>query len=374
MIFSPIHDLKHLLSPKGVLFIDRTLSAHCKLTNTCHKSLRVLNARNAAKITDEIKRRFYEAYRDTCEINQVDAFVCFHPSAMCELYMKFNRSLIVIATTRYEIERNSAIEWNNWNENLKIIASDPKNVIAANNLYDAEYIRYFTGINATVLPNFCGYTNTIYQPVRQSFLIAPIHSKKFEKLFLQDIRNGLSQHRFQHLRITPLRVLYPNYKYSDVASHSGIIHIPYQVSIMSLFEQYRMNIPLFFPSQELLSMWHNEHMVISERTIDFSINGHRPNRSQISGVLDDIPDPNNEFDVQGIRYWLKFSDFYQWPHIVYFDSVDDLLEKLLKTDLQKVSENMATYNKQVRFKLEFEWENILNRIRQHSQKFRRFSE
>jgi hypothetical protein len=43
---------------------------------------------------------------------------------------------------RYEIGRHSSSRWSSWNENLKKIASNPRNIVAANNLYDAEYIKY----------------------------------------------------------------------------------------------------------------------------------------------------------------------------------------------------------------------------------------
>lgn len=36
-------------------------------------------------------------------------------------------------------------------ENLRRIASDPRNVIAANNLYDINYLRYFTGMQQRLL-------------------------------------------------------------------------------------------------------------------------------------------------------------------------------------------------------------------------------
>lgn len=42
---------------------------------------------------------------------------------------------------RYEIGRHSPSRWALWNENLKKIAANPRNVVAANNLYDAEYIK-----------------------------------------------------------------------------------------------------------------------------------------------------------------------------------------------------------------------------------------
>lgn len=74
----------------------------------------------------ETRKQFYEVYKNDSEINQVDAFICFHPAAMCELFMPFNRTLIVIASTRYELGRFGIEDWNNLNQNLQIIASNPR--------------------------------------------------------------------------------------------------------------------------------------------------------------------------------------------------------------------------------------------------------
>ncbi|CAF4277290.1 unnamed protein product, partial [Rotaria sordida] len=252
----PIHDLKNILSPLGVRFFDKSLSYSCGQTRTCFSPLRILTRHNGMDYSNEIYSKFYEFYKNQIEMNVVDAFVCFHPVSMCELYMPFNRSIIIISSTRYELSRFEPQQWNKLNENLKKISQNPKNIIAANNLYDAEYIRYFTGINVTLLPSFCNYTNSDYNPTREEFLLAPIHLLYFDSLFKKLLKNSLNQYQKHKIKIVSIRSIYRNYKYSDLTNHPAIIHIPYQVSIMSLFEQYRMNIPLLAPSLDLFTTWH----------------------------------------------------------------------------------------------------------------------
>jgi hypothetical protein len=319
---------------------------------------------------DEIYSEFYEFYKDQIEMNVVDAFVCFHPAAMCELYMSFNRSMIIIASTRYELSRFENKEWNKWNENLIKISQDPKNIIAANNLYDAEYIRYFTGINVILLPSFCNYTNSVYNPKRKEFLLSSIHSKKFELIFNKLLQESLDRYDTDEIKIVPLRTMYRNYEYSDLTNHPAIIHVPYQVSVMSLFEQYRMNIPLVFPSLDLLTKWHYEYGLVSEKTWVQTLTGAIPSRSSINGVLTNVPDPNNDLDRISIRYWLNFSDFYQWPHIIYYESTDDLVKKLYTTDFAMISKKMKKYNKQFAENLIQKWKQILDNIKRYSKKFR----
>ena len=48
---------------------------------------------------------FREEYRHDKEMQGVDAFVCSHPAAMCEVFEPFNKTLLVYATTRYEMAR-----------------------------------------------------------------------------------------------------------------------------------------------------------------------------------------------------------------------------------------------------------------------------
>lgn len=46
------------------------------------------------------------------------------------------------------------------------------------------------------------------------------------------------------------------YKYEDLVQYTAVVIIPYQCSIMSVFEYYRMGIPMIVPSLNLLTKWH----------------------------------------------------------------------------------------------------------------------
>jgi hypothetical protein len=51
--------------------------------------------------------------------------------------MPFDKPLIVVATTRYELGRHDAQDWSG---RIHRISSKPYNTIAANSLYDLEYL------------------------------------------------------------------------------------------------------------------------------------------------------------------------------------------------------------------------------------------
>jgi len=56
--------------------------------------------------------RFFDAYKRDPEFWRVDLFICSHPAANCELFLPFNRSILVHATTRLEFGRfDGLVDW-----------------------------------------------------------------------------------------------------------------------------------------------------------------------------------------------------------------------------------------------------------------------
>jgi len=291
---------------------------------------------------------------------------------MSELFMPFNTSIIVIATTRYEQGRHEAKRWLELNQNLRQIASNPYNIIAANNRYDQEYVKYFTGIdNVMLLPSYCGYVTARYNPTKKEILLAPargVNSKiaaslqQHTKLYNSNICSGCNP-----IDIIPIRELYPYFQYEDIVNHPAIVIIPYQISFMSFFEFYRMEIPMFVPSPELLTEWHLTMNAISERTWA-TVLGWPVGQSAISrhpnSTSSLLSDPNNEYSREAILEWIKLADFYTVSHVITFTSWDHLLSLLQTTDLRSISKNMKEYSVTVLKGLEKNWDIILDRVRQ----------
>jgi len=133
---SPIADLKDLFKPLHMNIIDKSLSGHCHLKKTCATGLKVINKGNGialGKCPNQFRRAFFEAYKNDKLMAKVDAMLCHHAAPLCEAFMPFNKSLVVVASTRFEIGRHDPKRWKLWNENLRAIAAHPRNVVAANN-------------------------------------------------------------------------------------------------------------------------------------------------------------------------------------------------------------------------------------------------
>lgn len=384
---TPVVDIKQLLEPLGVRFIVKDLSSkYCQHFNTCaseqqQQQLRVISKDNVLTMNDykTLIPEFYAAYRDDPEMQTVDAFLCCDPPGACELFEPFNKSLLIVATTRYHIGRSNAERWIELNQKIIDIASHKRNVVGANNRYDQEYIRYFTGIDARILPSLCVYTAAVYRPTRPGFLLAMRpreykKSKKFPQYFIDKFTAACTLLGVD-VQLNPIRKLYVNYEYKDLASHRGIVHLPYQASVMAMLEQYRMNVPLFLPSKRLLIDWNLEWFVLHERTESpprparYVRSPRRQSNVQPHHTQKDRPDPNSDFDVQAMTYWLQYADYYVLPHIVYFDSVEHLvkiLDTITDQNLTAISQSMAEYNARSRDTVLDKWEEILLTIANYS--------
>ena len=371
----PVRDVKDLMlrSPKlrAVEIVDKSLSGHCKLVNTCAKDLRVVNQTNGISFgncQNKLQLNFWQSYAEDKWMKSFDGYLCEYSVAFCEMYMAFGKPMILIAPTRYETGRHTREAWHKLNQNLRAISEKPWNTVAANNLYDVEYLKHFTGIdNVLHIPSQCLYVKTRYRPVRKEFLVGPSRlSKGAEELLfgIGGLYKHLEQSRVQGApEFVPIRKLYQKYEFSDLAQHQGILVLPYQVSIMSLFEYYAMNIPMFVPSLDLLIEWQFEHLILDE----ISWNCVLSNCAHTSMIMAHRSskhgyDPNDVLNPSALKHWLRYADFYQWPGIIYFDSWDDLINKAQTADLFSASEKMRSYSHHERMRTIELWQQILRKL------------
>lgn len=116
-----------------------------------------------------------------------------------------------------------------------------------------------------LLPNICGYTKVLYKPARPEFLLAPargvnsqLQNELFSSLLIYNQKNNHknTDNNMDIIKISPIRDLYHHFMFRDLAAHPLIVILPYQVSFMSFFEYYRMQIPMLVPSPALLTDWY----------------------------------------------------------------------------------------------------------------------
>jgi hypothetical protein len=378
---APIADLKELwqhLLPRGlnVTVVDHSLSGSCREKGTCKRGMSWLSGLRVSAPSDDLAADFAREFPGGID---VDAFVCHHPASLCTVFQQFGRALWVHASTRYELGKNKSEDWSMWNRQLaqwqassEAGDSDHRtrsnsaqradrgligSMIAANNAYDAEYIQHFTGVSAVYMPSYCDvgvvYTGPSSQSDRRVLLAMPQAVENALLPLIEAAARKLgSNSQFVHMRR-----LYPRYTHAQLCRHPAILHVPYQVSLMSILEQHRAGIPIIVPSLALLSEWHLHHGIVFQRvwatvfgseSLKSAVAGHNESRH---GALD----PNAEKDATAIAHWLAFSDFYTLPHVLTFDSFEHLVHIVDHTDWAAVSARMRGFNVQQRHQLLEAW-------------------
>lgn len=351
---SVIGDIQHFLELLGHQVTSWNLSGHGwvmgkerdKVAYVNHKTWRGLNA--------DLCSKFYEHYRDT--LAEFDAFICTYPPCFSLLYERFNKPIIAVCATRYEAPFcNRPQEWAGFNDFLRRQIDQGTLLPLANNKYDATYCRYFTNREWRVIPSYCAYTQAAYTGKRRQFLYASRYKPDL------GIRNLVDQQAHFHFRKKYLR---KGYRWQELADFKGIVHIPYNASVMSIFEQYAANIPLFFPSYPFLKQLREQFYtqgVLSELSFN-QVWGYPP----CSAIAcDPATDPNRYDNNEVMMEWVKNADFYDaenMPYLQYFESFAHLEQLLNTVDLGQISSQMRAFNEGKHTNLLREWTAICQRV------------
>ena len=145
-----------------------------------------------------------------------------------------------------------------------------------------------------------------------------------------------------------------------------MIVIPNDASSLKMTEMYRMNIPFFVPTVQLLSRWHISFHVITRRTLVASRNPRDQGSFISSTTTSQMPDPNNEQDISAMSHWLQFLDIYMNPYAILFSSFQDLLNKMesyrTSKKLEIVSKDMRVINEHLTHKAKHKWKTVLDKV------------
>jgi len=362
-----IGDLKDVFKRMDwdVKVVDKSLSGHCHLTHSCQTDLKVFPSGSALDMPCGTAKGFWDAYRNDPLMQKVDAMACTYSIGMCEAFMPFNKTLIIVVPTRFEVGRFSQQRWSNLIKNLRKMAENPRNIIAANNVFDQMYVRYFTGLGDRVvyIPSFCGYTGAVWSNKNKQVLISPRHLMGHNSQLAQELiahangkNSGYTFARQDHV--------YQHYEFSQLAEHPAIVLLPYQVSLMSFFEYYRMGIPMFSPSKRLYARWHIQHGTFEQLTWN-RVHGHPEDHSVVPihrcAQHEFKSDPNNERSAAAMEEWFAFSDYEAFPHLMYFDSWDDIFPQLNQENLKAVHQKMMEFNKKQEKDIIDQWKSLFER-------------
>lgn len=341
---SIIADMHKIFTDMGHQVDDWSISNHTWVLGKQKMHIPLLEGDGWKKIiTHELWNPFYDTYKNV--LKDYDCFISCYSPYFAMLYKRFNKPVIINTPIRYEHPLSFCPEqWNVFNDFIRDGYDNGKLILVANNLYDKFYCEAFTQRPWTLIPSLCEYIGGTYQPQKNSFIY---YSRK----------------QYDSLRSTLLSKALPGRFYPhDILKFKGIIHIPYQISTMSIFEQYTCNVPLLLPNIDfLMSLYESSEPVLREVSWNNILSG--PSGSSIKG--DYKYDPNDYKNMEAVRYWIKFADFYneEWmPHITLFNSFEEANELMASMDTNKISNLMKETNIERKKRIYKLWEIIIKRM------------
>lgn len=135
-------------------------------------------------------------------------------------------------------------------------------------------------------------------------------------------------------------------------NYTAVIHIPYNISTMSMFQQVRSNIPIWIPSKQLLAkIWADP-----KEPNELSWTMFKEGSQATASPMDNARDPSV------IQKWVSAADFYDpavLPLALQFDSIEDLVEKAMTTDYQRLMDIAEETQQERRENIMFAWEQLL---------------
>lgn len=295
---SVIQDVKHIfnhLFGPAVEITNWSISGHNWVFGAGTPVVEIINQASWHSISPEMIAAFQERY--DAFLRGFDAFIVTHTPVFAAIYEKYDKPVLVVNSCRYEQPfcwTGNIGGWEWLNATLRRMAARGQLVAVSNNRADRDYLLAGTGVESIHIPSLCLYTGATYAPRRPTFVC---HGD----------RAFFPPH--------PLLEAKPaaGYTWSELYSYKGIVHIPYEMSTMSLFEQYSAGVPLWLPSRRFY-----EDSIRAGRMPFGSIYA-RAGPSQLSGPLNDP------------SFWLDRADYYDsqnFKHIHYYDSAEDLLRQL----------------------------------------------
>ncbi len=326
---SVIADVRVALESRGLSLTDWSVSGHTWVFGRERDPVAVVNERTWQSLDPELVRRFRRVYGGY--LRGFRGFVATYPPSFALLYEGLPAPTLAVSATRYEWPfTHDAGRWDWLDERLRSGVESGSLHLVANNRADADYVANYTGLRPYYIPSACAY-------------IAPTYSGRRSSVVVSTKRDALARTICSELRseAIPLRAgLGVRYTWAQLYEHRAIVVIPYNVSIMSLFEHYSACAPVYVPTRAFLKQLMAEHPTEVLSDLSFSQVTGAPAAARPSAGMD----LNDVRDGQVVDWYLDRADFYDetWmPTIRQFESWSHLDQVLAADDQHDISRRMA---------------------------------
>lgn len=250
-----------------------------------------INANTWRNLNNEMIRRFQAKYAGF--LREFDMFIVGYASCFAMVFEPYGKPILMLNAVRYHVPFCQTRDIGMLHTFVRCIhrlSSQKRLTIVSNNRADAEFLQLHTGLTPTErLPSLCLYTNVRYTPKQQEqFLVYT------------------SDHLVSHPRL----VKRAKFEWTDLVQYKGIVHFPYEISTMSMYEHYSMGIPLFFPTKRFLrDLWETGKVSFTSASSYW----------------------NPPLEPADMTFWLDRADFYDeenMKYVYFFDSFEDLYNQI----------------------------------------------
>ncbi len=298
-VIADITDICQKLYKDKIEITNWSISGSNWLFNKENKFVKHINSDTWKNINKDMINNFVNEYRHILE--EYDGFIVTHTPVFVLLYESFKKPIIVINSCRYEQPFcwNKNFEmWSYLNDTIKKLQKENLIHIISNNLGDMEHLK-LNGINSVHIPSLCNYTNTQHFPTHDKGLLYSneniiCNNEKFDK------KCNIGYVSYENL-----------YKYKF------FIHFPYEISTMSLFEQYSSGAPLILPTKNfLLKLVKNNYNFYGPylKNVDKNMIEEYKLKYKLEYNLD-------------LEWWIEKADYYDednFKYCYYFDNLNEL--------------------------------------------------
>ena len=356
-----IGDIKQIFQALGHEVVDWTISGHAWVLGRERDKVEVIDHTNWRSIDQKMADAFFEVYKD--RLAEFDGFIVTHTPCFAKLFERWGKPIITVASTRYEHPFSNDLQRWNWLNEFLMRGVDSGQIIpVANNKYDAAYAELFTKRSWEVIPSLCEYTGINYRGNDPRVLVfskstPPVSRGSF--IHRDSFRPGLLRRGLNRVPFFPKN---HGFSWKEVEKYKAVMHLPYNASVMSIFEHYSGNMPLLFPTLNFAMdlFGSHQHSVFSE--LSFNQIHHLASASLIpvTGL-----DPNDYEDILGMCSWMEYSDFYDqdnMPYITYFSSFEELEQIARDIDGARISTKMREFNAHRREALHDKWRSLIRAI------------
>ncbi len=289
------------LFPEGLELTSLCISDHCHIIGRERDKVEIVNEKTWLDLSKSRVEEFRRIYRDY--LKQFDLFIVGHPCSFALLFFELDKPVLMYNTCRSDLPYCWTKDWealHYYNESLEREYKRGTLCVVANNLADQAYTSLAPhGISPVFLPTIGAYKQLPIQAEMRNNLLS----------------FGNISWANQFCRVENITQSKSLGEYDDgiLGEFRAIIHIPKDISLMSIFEQYSSGIPLIFPSINFYRNLAREGIVVPQSR--YWLHG---TNNQYPGYLK----PAIEGDW--VDWWLSRADFFNHLNIVnYFDSIED---------------------------------------------------